>query len=474
MWPFSDKKVSKEEKKEQNAEKQKYHAGYLRYDKRLREFLALKTSELINEYAPNQQSGDMKTKLMTNVVNIMMPNYNGNIKAEGVLSNVEKDFLPQPGMLEYWAKQKGFEQIPNDPGNPNRLRTEDVAEKYVLTYYPPLANSCAARTTTNLDDTSNKHWYSHCKSSLYTTNDVVEVSYNGNSIKAMSNPELTHNDTIHDATKYVPEDSFSYNIDYERLGLSKEDIQEGFLYQAKGINIMDKNIQDAIFRMNKVGLSQEEIINLWDKQVNLTDTKNLVAIEQHLQNGGKKESITGLELSTADNQYKYNLQDYSCAIQPTAPILYATAAKIDKENLNTEEANKLRENIGLYNIYDLENYGAINKKFYENYSGHIISEFKTSFREDVREFMTDPKNKVTETASNAYHTVSWLSSKTKALFPEMLTIMEGQIKSEQKQEIINKDAELTTKYMQAFEQTNQHTPAINLTLSQQGAKNKAM
>ena len=88
--------------------------------------------------------------------------------------------------------------------------------------------------------------------------------------------------------------------------------------------------------------------------------------------------------------------------------------------------------------------------------------------------MTDPKNKVTETASNAYHTVSWLSSKTKALFPEMLTIMEGQIKIEQKQEIINKDAELTTKYMQAFEQTNQHTPAINLTLSQQGAKNKAM
>ena len=132
---------------------------------------------------------------------------------------------------------------------------------------------------------------------------------------------------------------------------------------------------------------QEEIIKLWKDQINITDPNNLKTIEQHLQDGKPKEDITKCDLSKSENKYQYNLQDYSCAIQPTAPILYATAAKVNNENLSPQEADKLRKDIGLYNLYDPQNYGEINQQFKKDYKKHVYSELFKAVGEDVKEFV---------------------------------------------------------------------------------------
>ena len=445
MWPFKSKE-EKEEKKEERRnkaeEQQKKHAQYLCFDKRYREVLTLAGGALINDYIPKQTDGEFKAKLTTNVVNVMMPDYDGKIKKEGVLAGMEKDFLPQPGMLEYWAKSKGFEEVKADG---NRLKEEDVAGKYVLTYYTQLAKSWAKRTTDDINDTTNKHWYSHCKSAIY--DDKADAI-------ATSNPELFYNDTEHTQTKYVPEDSFSYVIDYKKLGLDEKHIKEGFLYQQEGINIMDKKMQDAIFQMNKLGLTQEDVIGLWKQQVDLTNADNLETITKHMQNGGNKEEIGNYEFVKSDNQYKYNFQDKSCAIQPTAPILYATAAKINEENLGPAEANKLRQDIGLYNIYDPQNYGTINESFYKQYSNDTILGAKAALSEDIKEFMKHPIKNGAEFVKNTYHTASWASAKTKLLFPEMLAVMQDITNRKEKN---NTNAVSNTK--------DQNTQITNLTLA---------
>ncbi len=428
MWPFSKKnEEQKEEKRNKAAEQQKKYAQYLKFDKRYREVLTLGIATIMNDYIPKQYDSEAKTKLTMNVVNVMMPDYHGGLKKEHVLSNMEKDFLPQPGMLEYWAKSHGFEQIKN---NGSKSNSEDVAGKYVLTYYPPIAKSWAERTTSDLEDTTNKNWYSHCKSTIYDDS--------GKPI-GNSNPEPFRNDTNHDATVYAPYDTISYAIDYKKLGLSEKDIKEGFAYQEQGINIMDKDMQDSIFRMKKAGLEQEEIIKLWKDQINITDPNNLKTIEQHLQDGKPKEDITKCDLSKSENKYQYNLQDYSCAIQPTAPILYATAAKINNENLSPQEAKKLREDIGLYNIHDTENYGEITKKFYNQYSNHVISEAKTALNEDIKEFIKYPKEKLHEISKNISNTANWVSAKTRLVFPEMMTVMEDIIHRRENQKSISNE-----------------------------------
>ncbi len=355
---------------------EKFAKEHIPDDPRYREFLTYIGTEIIHKYAPTQDSPQYQKDLMIDLINMGMSDYKGTIKEEGVLSGVKKDFLPKPEMLDYWAESKGFEKIDNK--GLSKLDPKDVEGKYVLTCYLSLADSWQKRDTSDITDTSNKHWYSHCKSAIFDEN--------GKAISA-SNPELFYNDTEHDATKYVPEDSISYVIDYKKLGLEEKDIKEGFAYQAEGINIMKKDVQDAIFRMNKSGLEQEDIIKLWKQGMNFEDPKNLETIEKHFQNGGKKEGLANCEFSKADNQYKYNLQDYNCAIQPTAPILYATAAKVNNENLSPQEADKLRKDIGLYNLYDPQNYGEINQQFNKDYKKHVYSELFKAVGEDVKEFV---------------------------------------------------------------------------------------
>ena len=391
---------------------QKEHASKMSVNLKARETATIVGAAIINEVAPTQNSNESVVRFTRNAVNVLMSDYDNTIEKEGFLSKLDKDFLPQPGMLSYWSEKKGFSQI---EANGDKLNTDDVQDKYVLTYYPPFAKSWAERTTDDITDTTNKHWYSHCKSSLYDNNSKATYT---------SNPELNYNDTVHDATAYVPEDSMSYAINYKELGLSKEAIEDGFAYENQGINVMDPNVQQSIFKMQKMGLSRDDIISLWQNKVNLTDANNLSAIEQHMKNGGDKDGIKGLELATAENKpYFYNLQDYSCAIRPTAPVLYATAAKIDNEQLNDEQADALRKDIGLYNIYDRKNYEKINDDFYKEYVKDTVKNYCNVIKENLEEFADHPLEKIKEAGLNLYHGAAWASAKTLRYIPEAAMVI---------------------------------------------------
>ena len=300
--------------------------------------------------------------------NKMMTDYKGSLTKDVLLSIKDKPFMPQPGMLDYWACGKGFEVIKN---NGEKLNKEDVAGKFVLTYYKPFADSWMERDTDDIVDLTNKHWYSHTKSTLYDKE--------GKPIKS-SNAEAFYNDDEHDATVYVPHDSVSYAIDYKALGLDREDIEDGLFYQHVGMNVMDPNLQKVIFRLKECNLSRDDILSLWQDKVDFSNSRNIDAIVNVMKEGKGKAGIKDLNLvTTENNKYNYNIQDYSCAIQATAPVLYATSAKIRKEGFTQAQAYALRKHVGLYNIYDEVAYKDINKEFYEDYSKYVKGEVLYNF-----------------------------------------------------------------------------------------------
>ena len=384
----------------------------LNMDLRVREAVTTVVSNVINDYVPTQDSPLIIRESTTLLVNAVMSDYKGELKTEQILAeNGEKPFLPQPAMLAHWSEDKKFQQL---KANDNKLSPEDVAGKYVLTYYPPAAQSWTKRTTENIADTSNKHWYSHCKSSIYDDN--------GKPI-ASANPEAAYNDVVHDATVYVPEDSYSYVIDYKKLGLNKDDITEGFKLQSVGINIMSADMQNAVFRLKAAGMNTEDIIALWQKNTDIANPKNIAAIEKHLKAGNSKTDLSKLKLVKSDNKYRYNLQDNSCAIQPTAPVLFATAAKIKRENMSETEADKLRKNIGLYNIYDTKNYGKINETFYNKFEKDVFAGFSDAVKEEAKRLMNAPADTMSKYKDNIAGTIKWGSMKTAQWAPRAMEVL---------------------------------------------------
>lgn len=365
-------------KKKKAEETQLENADAIDMDLRVREGATVVVSSIINDFAPTQDSPAIVGDATTLLVNVVMSDYKGGLEKDQILAkNDDKLFLPQPGMLAHWSEDKNFQQLkPKD----NKLSPEDVAGKYVLTYYPPIPKSWAKRTTENIADTSNKHWYSHCKSTIYDDHGKPVASVN---------PEAAYNDVTHDATVYVPEDSYSYVIDYQALGLSKEDITEGFKLQSQGINVMSPDVQKTIFKLKAGGKNTDEIIAIMKK----------------------------------DNKYHYNLQDNSCAIQPTAPVLYATAAKISREKLNEAEASALRKNVGLYNIYDEQKYGKLNEEFYDNYKKRVFDNFTDAVKDEVKQIVTHPVDSATTMTHNAIGAARWGDAKIRQWAPRAMEIL---------------------------------------------------
>ena len=388
------------------AKMQKRNADF-QVDLRLREGMAVLAADIIHKFAPKQDSNEVARKATTYLANILLTDYKGSLDNELILARPEKAFLPQPAMLSYWAEKQGFEKIDNE--GKDRLDPSSIADKYVLTYYPPFANSWAKRTTDNLDDVSNKHWYSHAKASLYDSD---------RSLLALSDAEAFYNDTKHDATVYVPEDSKSYAIDYSKFGLDRKDVIEGFKFQTEGINISRPNVQQALFKLRDFGFSQENILSLWRNQVDITDKNNLQIIENNLTHGRTKEEILTLKFAKTDNSYHYNLQDNNCVIQPTAPLLYAVESKIHRQNMGEKQAEELRSNVGLFNVYDEKNYGQINKNFYTGYESTVMKNCTEALREVKEHILSEPK----KTVDNLIKIGAWSNAKVLLWMPQALDI----------------------------------------------------
>ena len=441
-WQEKKDKVSEDvtEIDEELAGVQQEHASKIDDDflESAREGAAMYASRVLHNVLPRQDGNEKAVAVADIAVNSMMSDYNGDLSMDKVLSSRDNPFLSLPAMLRHWSEKNGFEEVEYEG---TALNKEDVKGKYVVTYYEPFAVSWLGRTDDNLTDESNRNFYSHCKSSIYDEN--------GNPLFT-SNPDPYINDSGHDATVYVPEDSHTFVIDYDKLGLKREDIEDGFAYLSEGINVMHPDVQQAIFRMNKANLYREDIISLWKNDIVLTDAENLSKIEEHLLNGGDKSKLSELDLvkNEEGNMYRYNLQDYSCAIQPTAPVLYATSAKIDREGMGEEQADAFRKSVGLYNIYDEENYGEINTLFEEEYEKDLKEEMKQDWKDAWKKFRENPQETMQDLSSNIYHTAVAAGVKTVRDTPTVIKRFSDKLKERHNQKMV----EEKTKDLHAYYQ----------------------
>ena len=390
----------------------------------------------INELFPKQSDNTVIRDIYDVGINAMMPDYGGNLDMSTVLSSKDNSFLAQPLFSKQWSEAKRFDLVKPEE---NKLKVEDVKGKYILTYYPTFATSWLGRTTDNMDDTTNKNFYSHCKSSLYKED--------GTPLHTI-NPHPWYNDKDFDATVYVPEDSFSYVINYEDLGLKREDIEDAFAYASEGINVMDPTVQDAIFRLNASNISRDEIIALWKDDVIITDSSNILELENR---GDLKLSDLNLAKNPKGNKLHYNLQDYSCAIQPLSPILYATSVKIKRDGLDEKQADVFRKEIGLFNIHDVENYKEINSFFYESARNNVKKELKQDIKETYNSFIENPLEMVKDIGSNLYHTQMAIAIKTVRDTSDVLDIFGEKVSEKfdnkvKKRVVAKKSMELQERY----------------------------
>ncbi|MDR1694089.1 MAG: hypothetical protein LBR70_02705 [Lactobacillaceae bacterium] len=366
----------------------------------MREYLSALAADFAHRFAPNRKSDENFQKGMVGVVNSLMYSYYGNLTPENVLSDGDKQFLQSPSMLSYWASKSGYADVIE---NPSRRRSDDSV---ILAYYPPLANSYFKRTGDNLADYQNKHFYSHAKSEI-----------NDNGMKYVINPELLYQSNIHSENEFTknvytptsinavdnvegfaPDDVIFYEVDLAKAGLNKEDVVDGFKYAAAGININDKEISNSLIKYKEAGISSDEIVAYWQKGVDLADKRTVNALVD------KKSSVNVDSLPKKDGQkYKYNLQDFNCAVTPVAPLIYASEYKIYKETRANSNFNagKFRENIGLPNIWDNENFGELNDKFYSGFMKEKAQKAGNAVKEGARKFFKADYNEKKEMVKEA-------------------------------------------------------------------------
>ena len=333
------------------------------------------------------------------IANTVVPMYKGELKPEQVMSQGGKPFAQSPTMLSYWAKTKENA----DPENPP-CKTVNLEEytpgpnEIILAYYPPFARTFLENTSEDVYDNNNKHFYSHCKSEF-----ICE-----NGMKIVSNPELLYNSNSHcgngksaniynprsndnvdeDIKGYLPEDAVTYAINYEELGLNKKDVENGFKFVSADINILDPKIQEAIFKLQDNKFTADEIVNLYVNNVDITNEENIDKLI-------KDKNCNIDNLAKKNNEYRYNLQEYNCAVKPVSALVFANECKIrNNENLDAE---KCRKDLGLPNIYDPERYGKLNSDFYKEYMDHLKKE---SDNENSMSFM--------QTISTMSSTAGWL------------------------------------------------------------------
>ena len=345
-----------------------------------REYLWALACEKIHYHAADQTSNIYLQEGFNFIVNTLAPMYKGELKHEQVMSQGDKPFVQSPTMLNYWAKIKANANA--DPENPpcktvNLKEYTPGSNEIILAYYPPFARTFLENTSEDVYDNNNKHFYSHCKSEF-----ICE-----NGMKIVSNPELLYNSNSHcgngksaniynprsndnvdeDIKGYLPEDAVTYAINCDELGLNKKDVENGFKFVSANINILDPKIQEAIFKLQDNKFTADEIVNLYVNNVDITNEENIDKLI-------KDKNCNIDNLAKKNNEYRYNLQEYNCAVKPVSALVFANECKIRNNEMNEHDANECRKKLGLPNIYDPERYGKLNSDFYKEYMDHLKKE----------------------------------------------------------------------------------------------------
>ncbi len=339
-----------------------------------REYSNLIMCKGMKDFIPSIEDGnDIAKGATVGLVNIAMSQYNGQFTEEQILPSDKMPFVQSPSMLNYWAKSKGCRVIDNESASDDCM---------VLTYYTPLAKSFLENTSTSMYDDNNRHFYSHCKSEVTTENGKIvinpELQYNSlthSGLGDTSSVIAANGSDVFDVSGYRPEDTIVYEIDYQALGLSKEDVEASSLYVNADINILDPKIQNSIFRLEDAGYTPHEIVELYRKDIDLTYSENIDTLTTN-----KDCNLDNLQKK--DNSYRYNLTNYNCAVKPVAPLVFANERKIRRQGLDNEQANQARVELGLPNIYDPERYARINNGFYRDFEASITSNFENQLKQD--------------------------------------------------------------------------------------------
>ncbi len=342
-----------------------------------REYMIFAGCDVLKRHLPDRNDNSLLSEATVFATNTFMPMYKGTLNKENVLPSKDMPFIQAPSMLSYWAQKQNCPVIHsrNELQNGNSM---------VLTYYTPLAKSFFENGSENIWDDNNKHFYSHCKADYISGEDE----------KIVINPELTYNSPVHNGfddslaivssnsderlniSGYRPEDAIIYEVDYEKLGFSKEDIITNALYVNADINMLIPEIQNTIFTLEDAGYTPKEIIDLYRKNIDFTSSENLDKLV-------KDKNCNIDELKKSDNSYKYNLTDYNCAVKPVSPIILANERKIRNEGMSEEQADKCRRDLGLPNIYDQKRYGKLNSDFYNDYINYIETNYREQYQKDL-------------------------------------------------------------------------------------------
>ena len=353
-----------------------------------REYVLATACDIIHEYAPDQTSPEFIQNSMAVVANMAAPMYNGKLEPENFLASGDKQMFQTPPMLSYWAKNKKCKVI-----NPDNYKPNDNC--VILTYYPPVAQSFFANGSEEDYDSNNRYIFSHCKSEFNCENGtkvVINPELNYNSVVPVSNNKTanvvdakTMQGYIKDVQGHCDKAAINYVIDCNKLGLDKKNIETGFKLMAADINIMNPEIQKAVFTLQDNGYTTDQIINLYINNVDITNAENLKKLNNKNSNIDNliKRLNDSQSLSTKDNSYYYNLQENNCAIKPMAALVFANECKIRNNNMDEKEAAKCRMDLGLPNIYDKKNYSYININFYNDYMDYTKLQFDKRLDTDI-------------------------------------------------------------------------------------------
>lgn len=366
-----------------------------------REYMTDQLCDLLKTHLPEKNEEGLGGLLVTKLINDVMPNYKGKIKGEQILPSDDKPFIQCPVMIKYLLEKNNAPSSTtyDDPNFKNYVNTNDCV---LLTYYEPFSSEYFGNSSESNYDDNHKHFYSHFKSEI-----AIENGDKDGKTLIVINPELEYNSPVHsgmygnkcDVLKadgeqvevgiegYKPKTSSVYALKYENLGLSKEDVEKGFLYVNADINVMKPEIQRSIFKLEENGWKPNEIVELYLNNVDLENTKNITGLIK-IKESNEKYDIPDLAkeqwLAKANNDYSYNLTEYNCALKPISAIVFANECKINENKMDAHEANKCREELGFPNVYDIERYEKINSTFEKEYKEYLAKNVDDLMRREIK------------------------------------------------------------------------------------------
>jgi hypothetical protein len=108
--------------------------------------------------------------------------------------------------------------------------------------------------------------------------------------------------------------------------------------------------------------------------------------------------------------------------------------------MDEKQADNLRKEIGLYNIYDEKNYGEINTLFEKEYEKGVWDDIKQDSKEFWNNLKKNPVETMRDLSSNIYHTAVAAGVKTVRDTPTVIKRFSDKLKERHNQRMVERKA----------------------------------